>query len=401
MNIKPLFLLFVLCCATIFISCKKDKNNTEEKNMKASLQIVADSVYQVFNEKWDIDKAGVLIYVNGSSGTYMVSSNITPEASPESHFRVASISKTFTAAAIMLLQQEGKLNIDDSIVKYLPNTAAYDIPYRNEITIKQLIQHRAGVFDVTNNNIPETIDAPYAGIKYEDYIRQQDNLHTFTFEELVGLNAQHQISTAVPDVGFNYSNTGYNLLGKIIEEVSGLSYSEFISQRFTQPLGLTDTYSVWQGSDITMRTPFIDSYLYIKGLEAIPTAEDNMSVHVTEGDIVSTPKDITTWMRLLLTGESGVNAANVDLMKEMLPADGNHGVYGLGLVYEEGLGYGHNGAHLSYVSTLRYNPENGITVLASANFIRIDTTETGMQSFLELGFGIRDACYSAVDAYKK
>lgn len=126
-----------------------------------------------------------------------------------------------------------------------------------------------------------------------------------------------------------------------------------------------------------------------------------MSVHVTEGNIVSTPADITHWIQLLLTGEAGVDAGNVELMKEMLPADEAHGVYGLGLVFDEGLGFGHNGAHVSYVSSIRYNPENGITVLVSANFIRIDPEESDMESFFELGMGIRDACRPAIDAYLK
>src|SRR5690606_31951649 len=113
------------------------------------------------------------------------------------------------------------------------------------------------------------------------------------------------------DAGFYYSNTGYNILGKIIEEISGKTYSEFIDQRFIIPLSLTGTYSVWKGSDVKMKSPYIDSYLYIEGEDRIDTSEDNMTIHVTEGNIVSTPKDITSWMRLLLTGNAGVNASNV------------------------------------------------------------------------------------------
>ena len=401
MNIKKGLLIITLCFGSIFLSCDKNNNTENNRDVQTSLQQIADSVYNVFNDKWGIDSQGVFIYINGPTGTYMASSNITPKPTPNSHFRIASITKTFTAAAIMLLQQQGMLNINDFISEYIPNTPAYNIPYRNQITIKQLLQHRAGVFDVTNNAMPVTINAPYAGVKYEDYIRDQDDEHTFTFDELVGLNAEHQLSTAAPDAGFYYSNTGYNILGKIIEEVSGLTYSEFIDQKFLIPLSLTNTYSVSQGSDVEMRTPYIDSYLYIKGEDKINTSQDNMSVHVTEGNIVSSPKDITTWMQLLLTGNAGVNASNVALMKEMLPADSGHGVYGLGLVYDEGLGYGHNGAHLSYVSSLRYNPENGITVLASANFIRIDPADPSQASVFELGYGIRDACNVAVSEYQK
>lgn len=401
MNIKTISLLLTFSCSATFISCDKNNNGENSNVIQTSLQRVADSVYNAFDEKWEIDKSGVMVYINGPSGAYMSSSNITPKPTPDSHFRIASITKTFTAAAIMRLQQEEALNIDDTIGKYITDNPAYDIPYRSQITIKQLLQHRAGVFDVTNNLIPETVNAPYAGVKYEDYIRDQDDQHTFTFDELVGINAEHQLSTAVPDTDFHYSNTGYNILGKIIEIVSGMAYSEYITQKFITPLGLTGTYSAWEGSDIEMRATYVNSYLYIKGQDEIETSEDNMSVHVTEGNIVSTPRDITRWMQLLLTGNAGVNAQNIALMKEMRIADPAHGVYGLGLAHDEGLGYGHNGAHLSYISSLRYNPDTGITVLALANFIRVDPAETNNESIYELGFGIRDACHAATREYQK
>lgn len=398
MNFKAAFIFLTFSFGAISVSCNKNDDNGPD--VQTSLQRVADSVYNSFNERWDIDENGIFIYINGPSGSYMVSSNISPRPTPESHFRVASITKTFTAAAIMKLYQEGALDINDTIGKHITDNPAYDIPYRSEITIKQLLQHRSGVFDITNDSIPATINAPYAGMKYESYIRAQDDQHTFTFDELVGVNAEHQLSTAIPDDGFHYSNTGYNILGKIIEEISGMPYSAYIDQKFTTPLGLTSTYNVWKGSDVEMRAPYIDSNLYIKGHPKENTAKDNMSVHVSEGNIVSSPKDITTWIESLLTGNAGINSNNVALMMEMQPADAGHGVYGLGLVYDEGLGYGHNGAHISYVSCLRYNPENGISVLAAANFIRVDPQDRNNESVFELGLGIRDALHVVIREYQ-
>lgn len=397
-SIKTSLLILILGGSAIFSSCEKDSVNNNQ--IQESLQRVTDSVYKAFDEQWNIEKSGVMLYISGPSGTYMASSNIAPTPHPDTHFRVASITKTFTAAAIMRLHQEGLLNIEDTMGTYIVNNPAYNIPYRSQITIKQLLQHRAGVFDVTNNEIPDTVAAPYAGEKYVDYIRSQNEHHTFTFDELVGINAEHQLSTAPPDTEFHYSNTGYNILGKIIEIVSGMSYSDYITQNFITPLGLAHTYSVWEGSDVAMAPPFINSHLYIEGGQEIDTSEDNMSPHVSEGNIVSTPRDITKWMELLLTGRAGVNSENVALMTDMQIADEAHGLYGLGLVYDNGLGYGHDGAHLSYVSTLRHDPETGITVLASANFIRIDPSDENDQSFFELAYGIRDACYAATAVYK-
>ncbi|WP_310993711.1 serine hydrolase domain-containing protein [Aequorivita marina] len=399
MKIKTALLVFVLGCSIAFISCNKNDNGDNSSDVQASMQRVADSIYNNIYDRWGIEQGGIHLYIAGPSGEYMASSNITPTPRPQTHFRIASISKTFTAASIMLLHQEGALNIDDLISEYLPNTPAYDIPYKNQITVKQLLQHRAGVFDVTNNDLPETINAPYAGMKYENYIRDQDDTHTFTFDEIASINAEHQLSAASPDVGFFYSNTGYALLGKIIEEVSGMRYGAFIDQKFAVPLGLTETYSPWNGTNTEMRTPYINSYLHLVGNGVLETPEDNVSMHVSSGNIVSTPKNVTTWMRLLLTGNAGINAENVALMQQMMPANDGQELYGLGLIYEEGTGYGHNGIHKSHVSALRYNPDTEISVLVSANFLRFDPSDA--ESVKDLGYLVRDALLPVVVEYQK
>ena len=369
-------------------------------DVHAQLQELSDSLYQHFDEKWGIgkNKGGIFLQVNTPSGSNLVSSNIEQGVQANSHFRIASITKNFTAAAILLLQQEGKLVITDFIPAYLPTTPAYDIPHKNQITIKQLLQHRAGVFDITNQDIPTTVDQPYAGKRYSDYIRDdlQQESHTFTFDELVGVVAQNKLSNFAPGTTFSYSNTGYNLLGKIIEKASGMSHSDFIRTRFLEPLDLTNTYNVWQGTDTRMKDPFVVSFLHIPGNSPVNTSEDNMSIHVTEGDMVSTPADIARWIELLLTGKAGLTPQSLALMKEMEVADELHGVYGLGLTFDEGLGFGHNGAHISYVSTLRYNPINKTTVLIVATFIKVDTTpESSREDFLALGFGVQNTALRA------
>ncbi len=378
LSMFALVILLILGSATLE-SCVQD--HLPPTNARAQLQQLTDSLYQHLNQKWGIEKnkGGFFLQVNTPTGSNLVSSNIEPGVQSNSHFRIASISKIFTAAAIMLLQQEGKLNITDTITKHLPVTPAYDIPYKNQITIKQLLQHRGGVFDLTNQEIPEGVKQPYADKSYVKYIREelQQDTHTFTFDELVGVVAQNKLSNFAPGTKFGYSNTGYNVLGKIIEKASGISHSDFIRTRFLEPLQLTNTYGVWQGTEKRMKAPFIESFLHQPGQAPINTSEDNMSVHVTEGDIVSTPADITRWMELLLTGKAGISPENVALMKEMEVADAERGVYGLGLSVDE-LGYGHNGAHLSYMSILRYNPATKTTVLIVASFFKIgvSTDET-------------------------
>ena len=309
---------FLMLGSVTLQSCLQD--HMPPADNQARLQQLTDSLYQHFNQKWGVEKnkGGVFLQVNTPTGSNLVSSNIEPGVQAKSHFRIASITKTFTAAAIMLLQQEGKLLITDFIPAYLPATPAYAIPNKDQITIKQLLQHRAGVFDVTNQDIPHTVNQPYAGKRYGDYIREdlKQDTHTFMFDELVGIVAQNNLSSFAPGTTFGYSNTGYNLLGKIIEKASGMSYSDFIRTRFLEPLQLTNTYSVWQGTDNRMKDPFVESFLYLPGLSPINTSEDNMSIHVTEGDIVSSPADVTRWMELLLTGKAGLTPQSVEMMKK-------------------------------------------------------------------------------------
>ncbi|UHG94607.1 MULTISPECIES: serine hydrolase domain-containing protein [Spirosoma] len=365
---------------------------------QAKLQQLADSVYRQMNAEWGVDKGGVLIRVANPLGSYLVSSNIAPAVQENSHFRIASITKTFTAASIMRLYQEGLISLDVPISTYLPDSPAFDVPYKNQITIRQLLQHRGGVFDVTNQDIPTTVNQPYAGKRYFTYVMEDLNqpTHTFTLEEMIGVAARNKLSSSVPGAEFHYSNTGYHLMAKIVEQIAKMSYSEYITKTFFQPLGLTNTYSVYLGTDTRMKEPFLKSYLYVPGQPVQETSDDNMSVLVSDGNVVSTPTDISTWIEKLLTGQAGISLENIAKMKEMHVADADHGVYGLGLTYNEGIGFGHDGAHLSYISTLRYNPATKTTVLAVATIFKVNTTpESSRADFLTLAFGMQKTALAA------
>lgn len=396
--------VLILGSTTLYSCFKVDQ--VAPADVGARLQQVTDSLHQHFTAKWGIEKnkGGFFLQVNTPAGSNLVSTNIEAGVQAGSHFRIASLSKIFTAAAVMLLQQEGKLLITDLIPAYLPATPAYAIPYKNQITIKQLLQHRAGVFDLTNQDVPPTVKQPYAGKRYAEYVRDDLNqdTHTFTFDELVGVVAQNKLANFAPGTTFQYSNTGYNLLGKIIEKASGMAYSDFIRTRFLVPLQLTNTYNVWQGTDQRMKDPFVDSFLYLPGQRPINTAEDNMSIHVTEGDMISSPADITRWIELLLTGKAGLTPQTVALMEEMLAADVSHGVYGLGLTFNDGLGYGHDGAHLSFVSTLRYNPATKTTVLMVSTLLKAGgPPDNPNADFLELAYGVRNTALRAAQLASK
>lgn len=388
---KP-FLLFCLISLIIF-SCSNDPVTGGNDLKNQELQRMVDSLTNYYHTERNISNGGFLVKISNNSGNYFASSGITPSSLENSHFRIASITKTFNAASIMLLHQQGKLNIDDFIngnfpgttIPYLPPTPDYEIPFKDQITIKQLLEHRAGVFDVINDPIPASVPEPYAGQLYVNYILELPGMlhHTFTFDELVGIVASHNLSISPPGLMYHYSNTGYNILGKIIERASGQTWSEFQEINFFQPLSLNNTYSVWSGDDDNIPAPLIESFLYDNGIQTNTTLQ-NMSPHVSEGNLISTSADITKWMNLLLTGQAGINMSNVDRMTEVIPTGQNNGAYGLGINYIKGLGYGHSGAHVSFLTADYYNPDTGTTILLISNFWDLDeivSQGNGMNEF--------------------
>lgn len=403
MNLTPLLTRSIAISAICFLfqSCLITDHQSPNP-VQPQLQHLTDSLFNHFSSKWGIRQGGIFMRITSPSGSYLVSSNINPSVQENAHYRVASISKTFTAAAIMRLHQEGLLSIDDAITKHLPNTPTYNIPYKDQITIRQLLQHRAGVFDLTNQNIPQSVNQPYAGKRYIDYIRSDLNqdTHTFTFDELFGVISQNGLFNHAPNAQFHYSNSGYHLLAKIVEMVqqrrgTPMSFNDYITKTFFEPLKLTNTYGVVLGTDKRIKDPFLESFLHIVdngSPQTIKTVENNMSSFIADGHVVSTPADISRWMELLISGQAGISAANVALMKEMLPGDAGNERYGLGLTFDQGLGYGHDGFQPSYLSRLRYNPDTKTTVLMVATFVYLPDLSKPQPGpeFLELAYGLRD-----------
>lgn len=391
---------FILCSLTglllIAIGCKKDDGGNQHDIETAEIQAVIDSYRNDLQSNMPDVPIGIGLYVLGNDTEFYVSSGFPEEYGENIHFRVASNSKTFTAAAILKLYQENKLDIDDLITDfipgtdqpYVPNTENYNVPYKDQITIRDLLLHRTGVFDVTNNPVPETVDAPYAGEYYIDYIKDLNGEdHTFTFEQLISVVAQHQISDFAPGEQFHYSNTGYNLLGVIIENVSGKRLHKYLEDEFILPLQLENTYSPHLGTDQQIPSPYALSYVKING-EILEIDQDNLSSAVSEGQIISTPKSLAKWGMALYGSGEVLNADVLAMMIDGQPADEAHGLYGLGTqVSPADLGYGHDGARLAYMSTMRYHPESDRTYVIFTNHLN---TEDFMGEANALYNAIRD-----------
>lgn len=292
------------------------------------------------------------------------------------HFRGASLTKTFTSAAIMLLDQRGLLRIDDLVgavmpgrtSTYLPDTPAYAIANRNLITIRHLLQHRAGVFDLANQVVPLEASAPYAGRRYPDWRTEQDPLHTFTPDELAGVLATLQLSNFLPGTQYRYSDSGFMLLSKIVEQASGLPLETFKAQELLQPNGLTQTHFVTDGTEWVLPAPFISGYT-LAGGAALPSTEYNYSYDPGSGNLITTPRDLAHWVRRLVRGEAGVSAAQITRMSVTSSPEN----YGLGLmrlvVSGQDLGLGHTGGTSGYVTLAFHDPKTDVTLLLQCSLV--------------------------------
>ena len=235
-------------------------------------------------------------------------------ATAETQYRIGSVSKTFTAVLVMKAAAEGRLSLSDSIAKYFPDAK---IPNAEQITIDQLLQHRSGLVDITT-------DKPYEYYTY--FTTPQTRQQILERVAAAGTNFQ-------PDSEYRYCNTGYNLLGYILEDVWGKPYAEIINDQIVSLLDLQHTrYS----EAIDPLRGDARSYTLLDSWQVQP--ETDASVAIGAGALASTPADLARFGEALVGDVFGDNI--FEQMKQVRDA------YGRGLVqftYGDHIGYGHAG----------------------------------------------------------
>lgn len=373
------FIYILLSALLLNLGCLKDDIVvTPHDELQAKLQKLVETELATYKENVHDYPGGIALKVISGQESFFVSTGLGSSVTDEIHFRAASNTKTFTSTAILLLYQQGKLDINHHITDtipgtnepYVPNIPEYNIPFRSSITILDLLRHRAGVFDVSNENIPDTISAqvPYKGLNYMEYIWETDASHTFTFDELVNVVAETGLSYFTPGTGYHYSNTGYSILGKIIERVSQKSYQNYMMEDVISPMGLQNTSMPVLGTDQTIPAPYASGYVLLDDSQVDVTLS-NISANVAEGTLITTPDDLARFLRKLLSGQGLLSLHVVNsVMMNCLPMGNTHaGRYGCGLTYTNNLGYGHNGAHEGYLSMMVYDPDIDITIVIFTN----------------------------------
>jgi len=320
----------------------------------------------------------------------------------DTYFRFASNTKNFTAAAILNMQEDGWLSIDSKItdiipgssIPYVPDTAEWGILNKSSITIKQLLQHSAGVYDVDNDPVPGCGGDPYVG-----YQLSLDASHQFTSTELVGEVTKNNLSYFIPGANHHYSNTGYTMLGEIIARVytfrngSSKTCTDYLKDYIygsSAPVPL-NIYFPNLASEVTLPSPFVSGRIFDGTKETVFT-DQNMCAHVAEGNGYGTMNELDKYIRTLMKGENVLTSASIELMKnELSPGSTN---YALGCM-KVSIGYGHNGCIYGYLSYMLYDPIYDISFVIMMPFVDesngITSLSVCMKALINAGHAARVA----------
>ncbi len=316
-----------------------------------------------FNGVVRVSKNGKVI-CEAANGT--MSTKSKKKLTPKTQFAIASCSKQFTAAAIMILKQDGKLSVNDKLIKYFKT-----YKHGKKITVKHLLTMRSGIPDFLNEN---------------GSFKKYDIKRTASIRENRNITKRWILSQDLkftPGGLYDYNNSNYFLLAEIVEKVSGQSFSDFLSERIFEPLGMTHTgsnekYGYSKNIAVSDKDPW--------DLPGIDESKQPLTIRVRglnvgNGGLVSTVEDIDKWLASLrentiLTKES-VKEMSTDYNK-----DAEHYGYGVKVIANDGAIW-HVGA-LDYYASFTYTiPSKGY------NFVAVNNDKKSMNSDIyTFAFGI-------------
>lgn len=279
--------------------------------------------------------------------------------SADSPYQIGSNTKMMTAAIIHQLQEEGRLSTSDRISRYVPELSAA-IVNGSEITIDMLMTHTSGLldyFDIDNGD-----GGIAAGVKDKRIL-----IRGYRPEDLVRMVANSRKSNFRPgEAGmWKYSNTGYILLGMIIEKVSKRSFETNLKDRIFKPLGLKKTY-LQTGQPAKGALPVA----YYEPPFIFTTDEWNASQGWSAGGVVSTSQEFAVFLKALFSGKLFRKRETLGLMRSNPPAGvgalGKGTIYGHGVLNNNGI-LGHGGQTLGFQSDGGYIPEKDLTIVVWSN----------------------------------
>ncbi|TQM43416.1 D-alanyl-D-alanine carboxypeptidase [Pseudonocardia cypriaca] len=336
---------------------------------QAALQRGADAIR-------DLGVTGVHARLVTEGGEHIVvTSGVTDttsneEVDPDGYFRIGSDTKPFVATVVLQLVGEGALSLDDAVERHLPGVVTGNGNDGNAITVRHLLQHTSGIHDDDPGH-----DTP------QPYLERR--FHPFPPEELVARAMRHPPDFA-PGTAWAYSNTGYLLLGMIVERLTGHPWYEEADARILQPLELEQT--VWPGADPRLPEPHARGYQRFAPEGPLWDVTELVEANAAHG-MVSTTADLNRFYRSLLDGTL-LGSAQLAQAQQTVPVNEEveqvwpGGRYGLGLRARPlscgGVYWGHSGGVTGYITEGGVTPDGARSVIVSMSSALAGSAESAI-----------------------
>ncbi|MDA0379046.1 MAG: serine hydrolase [Bacteroidetes bacterium] len=312
-----------------------------------------DPLFAAYDGK-AVPGAAVLVVQNGEAvhrATYgMADLEGGLAVSAETNFRLASVTKQFTATAILLLVKDGVLGLDDPVDGILSGMPAVADP----ITVRHLLQHQSGLQDY-ENLIPDGFQGQVHDADVLELISGTDSLYF------------------PPGTDYRYSNTGYALLALIVEKRSGLTFPDFLATRIFTPLGMEHSLAFVDGLTAVPHRAF--GYVVENG-QASFRDQSRTSAVLGDGGIYSSLRDLQRWDAALSTDQ-----LLTDSLRTLMFTPGLNG-YGFGWRIDTFAGhrrYGHTGSTSGFRNVIHRYPDLGLTVIILTNRAAPDVADLAEQ----------------------
>jgi CubicO group peptidase (beta-lactamase class C family) len=275
---------------------------------------------------------------------------------PTTVFDAGSVAKQFTAAAVLLLERDGKLSLDDPVHKYVPELPDYGVP----ITIRQMLHHTSGLREW---NVLATI----AGI-------ERGTFET-GYGQILDIQRRQRSLNFAPGTRWSYSNSGYSLAAIIVSRVSGVPFADFTASRIFQPLGMKDTS--WQQDVKRLVKNRALGYSERQGAFAV-----DMPIVAVDGSggLWTTVDDLLKWNANFVRPVVGDAALIRELQRNATFGDGRTHEYAMGLVVDTYRGVpeaDHGGAFAGYRAYLSRYPDQQASIAVLCNAAGANPTAHG------------------------
>ncbi|MDR3772245.1 MAG: serine hydrolase [Terracidiphilus sp.] len=322
--------------------------DTLDPALKARVDLIAAQVMEqrgVPSASVALVQQGKLVYTHGY-GLARLATGTEPAlaATPEMRYSIGSISKQFTAAAILLLQEQGKLSLDDTVGKYIPG-----LTRGNEVTIRQILSHTSG----------------YQDYWPEDYL-MTPMMKPETAQQIIDTWAKKPLDFE-PGTKWQYSNTNFVIAGLIVEKVSGEKLMDFLNEHIFHPLAMK---SVWNSDETKLTSP--DATPYVRAalgpLRLAP--KEGRGWMFAAGELAMRAPDLALWDECLLALTSLKPESFGQMFTAVKLKDGKGTHYGLGVEVTERDGHRsieHGGEVTGFVSDNQVLPDDAIAVAVLTN----------------------------------